>query len=221
MMKNEIPVLDKGYVAFLSSSLNGEELLAIEKEHFKNKINRELWDMASLTLQIRCPIFVQLYLQKFDIKVVNTVEKEVECYIPDLSEIKTGDHNTDREIAEYIKQTTESLLITSKALEKDNLDRFLSHSLVPVSVYNTIVASGSLSQWIKLLQGKSPAQIDAYRSTIYDIALTEWKELDVYIGRNAWGERKRARQSSKQTSKENTTTKSPTNVQQEEPSPKE
>ncbi len=139
MMLNKLPVLDKGHVAIVDSVLGGKVLGELQDEHFGGKINKSLLDSASLTLQIRCPVFFQLYLQQFDTKVVNTIESEIECYLPDVSELKTGNNETDREIHEHMKNTMDALSITSKAFEKDGLDRFMSHNLMPISVYNTII----------------------------------------------------------------------------------
>lgn len=155
----------------------------IETDHFKGKINRQLWDIATLTLEIRCPLFVQLFFQQFDLKVINIVEKEVECYIPDVSEINSGDHLLDKDIADYMTQTLESLTINSKAMETDGVDRFISNVLMPIGVYNTILVSGNLKQWMELIKKKSPAPISAYRDAIYTVAGVEWEELDIFMGR--------------------------------------
>lgn len=183
ILLNKIPVLDKGYVALRGCSLNGEEMRAIEKDHYKGKINRQLWDVATLTLEIRCPLFVQLFFQQFNLQVINTVEKDVEYYSPDVSEMNTGDHSVDLEVSSYIKQTSESLTITSKAMEQDGVDRFMANIVMPISVYNTVLVSGSLNQWIQLMKKKTPAPISAYRDAIYTVAGVEWEELDLFIGK--------------------------------------
>ena len=183
-MLNKIPVLDKGYVALISSSLDAKAMRELESRHFNNKINKQLWELATLTLEIRCPIFVQIFFQQVGLSVINVVEKKVECYTPDLSEIGTGNHQTDKEIAEYMKQTTEALILTALAFEKDGLNRFTANSLMPVSVYNTIIVSGNLQKWINLLKKKTPSPISMYVDTIYEIAENEWGELGLFIGRN-------------------------------------
>lgn len=183
MILNKLPVLDKGYVAIVDSSLSGKMMSKLEEEHFKGKINRDLLDCASLTLQIRCPIFFQVYLQQRRMTVVNTIEKEVECYIPDISEINTGDHSVDKDIAEHMKQTIETILLTTKAFEKDKLDRFMSNTIIPVSVYNTVIVTASLTEWIKLIDGKRklPYAIKAYTDVIKDAVEAEWPKLHTYI----------------------------------------
>ena len=115
--------------------------------------------------------------------VVNTIEKEVECYIPDISEINTGDHSVDKDIAEHMKQTIETILLTTKAFEKDKLDRFMSNTIIPVSVYNTVIVTASLTEWIKLIDGKRklPYAIKAYTDVIKDAVEAEWPKLHTYI----------------------------------------
>lgn len=183
MLLNKLPVLDKGYVAILDSSLSGKVLKEIESEHFKGKINIELLDVATLTLQIRCPIFFQVYLQQRKLQTVNVIEQNVECYTPDVSEINTGDPATDKEITDHISNTTKALLMTSKAYEQDGLNKFMSHAMIPVSVYNTVIVAGPLTEWIKLVNSKRklPYPIQAYVDVIKDAVEAEWPKLHTYI----------------------------------------
>ena len=181
MLLNKLPVLDKGHVAFIDSSLSGKVMKSIEDHHFKGKINKELLESASLTMEIRCPLFFLTFLLQHGVKTVNTIEKEIECYIPDVSEIKTSDIAVNKDIADHMKQTTEALLMTSKAFEQDGLDKSTSYLLTPVSVYNTVVVTGSLTQWIKLISKKRPYAIQAYNDVIKDVMEAEWPKLHTYI----------------------------------------
>lgn len=182
-MLNKLPALDKGYVALVDSSLTGKVLSALEQEHFDGKINRDLLSCAHMTLQVRCPIFFQLFLQQFNVKVVNTIEKNIECYTPDISEISTGDAAVDSDISKHMKATVDALCITSKAFQKDGLDKFMSHNLMPISVYNTVIITASLSEWMKMVTSKKklPYPIEAYTDNIKDILEAEWPKLSIYI----------------------------------------
>lgn len=183
-MLNKIPVLDKGYVGAVDSALSGQVLKELQDEHYGGKINRELLDQATLTLQIKCPVFVRQFLQQRGVLLTNIPEKEIECYVPDVSEISTGDLNTDKEIHEYMKSTSEALILTSKALKKDGLDRHMAQNLMPISVYNTVIASASLSVWMRAVSYKKkapPYAIQAYADTICDVMEAEWPKLHTYI----------------------------------------
>jgi hypothetical protein len=183
MILNKLPALDKGYVALIDSSLSGKVLSALEEEHFNGKINRDLLGSAQMTLQVRCPIFFQLFLQQFNVKVINTIEKDIQCYTPDVSEISTGDASVDDDISKHMKATIEALCITSKAFQKDGLDKFMSHNLMPISVYNTVIITASLSEWIRVVSSKKtlPYPIEVYTDHIKDILEAEWPKLSTYI----------------------------------------
>ncbi len=106
---------------------------------------------------------------------------ELEAYIPDVSEISTGSSSDDQEIATYIKQTTESLTITSKSLQKDKCDKFVSQVMTPISVYNEVLVHGTLSDWLKYIRQKRlPKQLESYRAVIENIMLAEWKDVSIY-----------------------------------------
>lgn len=180
---NKIPVLDKGYVGIVDSSINGITMKQIQDDNFKGKINRELFNQATLTLQIRCPLFVLRYLQQRKVEITHIPEKEIECYVPDVSELHTGDSNTDKEIHEHMKSTTEALILTSKAFQEDGLDKHMSQNLMPISVYNTVIASASLMDWIKVVcnKRKLPYPIQTYTDVIYETMEAEWPKLHAYI----------------------------------------
>jgi hypothetical protein len=179
---NKINVLDKGYVALVSVSNDGKTLKGLYDEYFRTKINRELWHLASMTLLVKCPLFKQLHLSKSDLKIVQLPETgELETYCPDVSDISTGNSKDDSDMAEYLKQTTESLLIAPKALQEDKCNKFVSQIITPISVYNKIIVHGSLNDWLKYIkQQKLPKQLESYRAVIEGIMAAEWKQLDTY-----------------------------------------
>ena len=179
---NKISVLDKGYVALVSTSCDGKSLKGLEDSYFNNAINRELWHLASMTILVRCPLFKQLnFSSKCNLRVVQLPHKDLEAYIPDVSEIHTGSSEDDSEMAQYIKSSTEALLITQKALQKDKCDKFVSQVITPISVYNEVIVHGTLNEWLRYIKQKQlPKQLEAYRSAIEGIMAAEWKELDTY-----------------------------------------
>lgn len=182
-MLNKLPVLDKGYVALLDSSLNGITLKQIQDDNFKGKINRELFEHSSLTLQIRCPIFFNKFLLQRKVKIASIPDENIECYVPDVSELHTGSVETNKEIHEHMKQTAEALILTAKAFEQDGLDKHMSQNLMPISVYNTVIASASLLDWMRVVcsKRKLPYPIQAYTDVIYEAMEAEWPKLHTYI----------------------------------------
>ena len=170
-------VLDKGFVAPMSFSNTGKELQDIQHTYFKTKTNMRLMDIATATLMIKCPLFVQLNLAHY-LKLINVTEDKIEAYKPDVSEINTGSMSEDMRVTAYLNSTTESLIFNSLSLPEDGCDPFLAQILMPVSVYNKLIVHGALSDWVKFIKQKDlPKPILAYQSTIYDVLLAQWTNL--------------------------------------------
>ncbi len=179
---NKINVLDKGYVALVSVSNDGKTLKGLYDDYFRTKINRELWHLASMTLLVKCPLFKQLQFSKHNLRIIQMpASEELETYIPDVSEINTGNPEDDRGVAKYLRETAESMLIAPKALQADKCDKFVSQVITPISVYNEIIVHGTLNDWLKYIkQSRLPKQLESYRAVIEGIMAAEWKQLDTY-----------------------------------------
>lgn len=178
------PVLDKGWVATISFSNTGKELQELQG-FLGSIVDMKLIEIANATLMIKCPLFVQMNLNSYNLNVINASSGTIEAYTPSVGELKTGTNSQDLFLAKYFEETSESLIMSSKGLVEDGCDAFLAQSLMPVSVYNRIVVHGSLSQWVKFLkQNNLPTPIEAYRSKIRDILLAQWKNLDKLITGN-------------------------------------
>ena len=179
---NKINVLDKGYVALVSVSNDGRVLKSLYDDFFRTKINRELWHLASMTLLVKCPLFQQLQFSKLNLRIVQIPgSDELETYTPDVSDINTGSTEDDSQMAAYLKQTAEAMLIAPKALQEDKCDKFVSQIITPISVYNTIIVHGSLNEWLSYVkQNKLPKQLESYRVVIEGMMAAEWKQLDTY-----------------------------------------
>lgn len=178
MLLNKLNVGGIGFVALLESSGNGRLLQDIQDEYFKTKVNIRLLELSNAVLVIKCPLFVQMNLSQHGLNVISTPTSEVEAYVPDLSEI-TGNSIEDRvAIEEYLKITTEALLLNQKGLPMDGADKFLSQILTPISVYSELIVSGNIRQWINFVSQKSlPAQVESYRLKVEEIMMNEWKNL--------------------------------------------
>jgi len=100
MLISKINVLDHGYVGLLSANLSQKNFKDVSDIYFKTRINKELFKVANATLIIKLPLFVQVFLGQFDFKIIPLPsDKELENYVPDVSEIDTGVAEDDRRIA--------------------------------------------------------------------------------------------------------------------------
>lgn len=176
MLLNKLPCLDKGYVAYLDSSGDSSKLKDIALEFFKKTDGRFLSDISSLTLVIKCPLFLQLHLSQYQFKIITIPSQELEAYVPNVGEVGCPDHNTAKVIAGDIEQTTEALLINPKAYQADGCDRFASQVLTPISTYTTLIVHGSYSEWHKFAgQNNLPSGMVPYGNAVQQIMNAEWK----------------------------------------------
>lgn len=178
MLLNKLNVSGNGFVALLESSGNGRLLQSIQDEYFSTKVNLRLLELSTATLVIKCPLFVQLNLSQCGLDIISTPTKEIEAYVPDLSEITANDLEDRNAIAEYLKITTEALLLNQKGLPMDGADNFVSQILTPISVYSEIIVTGNIRKWINFTkQRKLPLQVEAYRLQVEAILINEWKNI--------------------------------------------
>lgn len=186
---NKISVLDKGYVNLVSSVNNTKQLRLLKSEFFNNKWEDGFLDIARMTVEFKCPLFVQLNLHKYMNNILVCSQSKPSAYVPDVSEINSGDHGTDKTISEDMEVSTEALLINPWAYQKDGCDQFISQVMTPISVYNRIVVEGSLKDWLKFAgQSNLPKPIEAYVNHIKGIIDTEWMDLNDMIMEKVDGE---------------------------------
>lgn len=165
MLLNKENVLDKGWVAPLQFIGGGRLLQELQDHYFKTKTNIRLLTLSSATLVIKAPLFVQLNLQQYGLDIISTPSDSVEAYIPDISMIE-GDSLQDRQhMAQYIKTTTEALLLNQAGIPMDGGSAFTAQLLTPISVYNEIIVSGRLELWINYLNQKNlPTEMQLYQA---------------------------------------------------------
>jgi hypothetical protein len=176
MLLNRIPCLDKGYVAQLDSTCKSEKLNDISRELFQKDDSKFLRELSSLTVVVKCPLFVQLNLSTFNFKIINVPVTEVEAYVPNVGEIGGPDLHANTEIAKLIAHNTAALMINPKAFESDGCDRFVSQMLMPISTYTTVIVQGSYNEWRRFCeQPRLPVAIKAYVRGITQIMNAEWK----------------------------------------------
>ena len=176
MLLNKLPCLDKGFVAYLDSSCNSTKLKDVAIELFKKTDGKFLYEISTLTLVIKCPLFVQLNLSQFNLKIITAPTSEIEAYCPSVGEIQSPDHSMNKVISDDIERTTEALLINPKAYQADGCNRFISQVLTPISVYTTLVVCGSYNEWKRFsTQSNTPVAIVPYSNAVQQILTMEWK----------------------------------------------
>ena len=184
-MKNQIPVLDKGFVSLLGASLTDENVRHLWRR-YTVEFNKQLLAIPTAHIEVRCPLFVQLQFAQHNLHtLVKKKQGKPEAFIPTEVEIQARDLEASQAIAADMKQTTEALLLNPRAYQFEACDTFISQVISPISVYNTLVVSGTLQQWMSFLhQEFLPAPIEAYRKAIEDILVAEWSSLEQWIRRD-------------------------------------
>jgi hypothetical protein len=176
VLLNKLPCLDKGYVALIDRSCSSDKLNDVSREFFKRDDSHFLREFSTMTLAIKCPLFVQLNLSTFGFKIVSAPVEDVEAYMPNLTEIGAPDLETSRNMAALMKQTTDALLLNPKAYQEDGCDRFISQVLTPLNTYTTLVVHGSYNDWKRFCnQQKLPAPNKAYIKAVTQIMNSEWR----------------------------------------------
>jgi len=176
MLINRIPCLDKGYVAFLDSSGACDKLKDVALEFFKKTDGKFLTNLSTLTLVMRCPLFVQLNLSTHDLTIVTVPPEAVEAYCPNVGEIGSPNHDTNKIISENIAATTDALLINPRAYQQDGCDRFVSQVLTPISTYTTLIVHGSYNEWRKFCyQSNLPDAMKGYTGAVQQIMTMQWR----------------------------------------------
>ena len=190
-MLNKIPVLDKGYIAMLSCSMP-DKLIQELWQKFTVGYDPQLLTIPTAHIQMRCPLFVQLHFGKYGMNVLTRRKGgKAEAYVPTEVDVSAKDLEASQAIAKDIKQTTDALLLNPKAYQFESCDTFISQVISPISVYNELVVSGTLKQWIEFVsQNNLPGPIEQYREAIEGVLLAEWFTLEKWIKKDGAQKRK-------------------------------
>lgn len=193
ILLNKIPVLDKGSVALIDTSLSHEQFKKLHIEILRKPHNNQpdvrMLEHTSAHLHIKCPIFVQLTFSQYGLGCITYLSSEQpEAYIPTVNEVNAMDLEASEAIQKDIEQTTEALLINPKAYQSEHCNIFISQVVSPVSVYNTLMVTGNLSQWLRYLsQTGFPSPIEAYRAAIEEAISGEFPFIREMLKRNRNG----------------------------------
>jgi hypothetical protein len=177
MLLNKIPVLDKGYVALIDSCNTTSTLRDIGAHIYNGEYPVGLQSFGSMTVVMKCPLFVQLTLSKYNFQIMDAnTEDKVEAYEPNSGEIGAPEKSDNDAIADDISRTTAALLINPKAYQADGCDNFISQLISPISVYTTLIVKADYDTWCKFAyQEKFPTPIKAYTIALQQIIEAEWK----------------------------------------------
>lgn len=177
---NKKPCLNAGWIEVVSVQNDGKALQKLQNEHFNAQIVKDLYTLGSMTVAIRCPLFVQLNLSKFGFKIITSYEKTLEAYIPNETEIGAATLEDCQTAQGYIQATTEALLLNTQTLPMDGVDKFVAQVMTPVSTYTTLIVHGSLESWMNYInQRKLPSQLETYRSQIHEELKVHWYNIDI------------------------------------------
>jgi len=179
ILLNKVPVLDKGFVATYDTSCNSTKLNELAVEFYKRLDGKFLCENSSLTVMMKCPLFIQLNLSQFNLRITNLPNigsDELECYCPNAGEIGSGDFQVGIDISEDMKRTSSALLMNHKAYQADGCDRFMSQILTPINTYTTILVHGLYNDWSRFIsQNNAPAPIAAYIIAVGQLLKAEWQ----------------------------------------------
>jgi hypothetical protein len=166
----------------LESTGSSKTLQSIQDEYFGARVNIDLINLSSFTFIIKCPLFIQLNLSKYGFDILPINNQEIEAYIPDVSMIKAETLEDKENVAQYIKATTEALILNHKGLPMDGVDEFTAQLLTPINTYNSIIIKGCLKKWIKFLQQKKmPREIQMYQDTITQVIKADVKNIHILL----------------------------------------
>jgi hypothetical protein len=175
MLLSKIPCLDKGYIALIDSCNTTSKLKEMGTEFYGGEYPTSLEELGSMTVAIKCPLFVQLALTKYNLKVINADSGPTEVYIPSPAAVNAVDTHTSQDIVDDISRTTDALLINPKSYQADGCDRFISQIITPINVYTTLIVKGDYSEWCKIAyQDRLPGPIQGYVVALRQIIESEW-----------------------------------------------
>lgn len=179
MLVNKIPCLDKGWVAAYDTLGSSEKLNAVAVEYFKKLDGSFLKENSSLSVLMKCPLFVQLNLSQFNLRITtlpNVGSEELESYYPNVGEIGGKDLSANTDMAEDMKRTSIALLMNHKAYQADGCNRFMSQILTPINTYTTLLVNGMYNDWRRFAsQSRAPAPIATYMLAVDQLLKAEWQ----------------------------------------------
>jgi hypothetical protein len=179
VLLNKIPCLDKGFVATYDTSCNSVKLNELAVEFYKRLDGKFLAENSTLTVMMKCPLFIQLNLSQFNLRVTNLPNigsDQLESYYPNVGEIGSSDLRVCQDISDDMQRTSIALLMNHKAYQVDGCNRFMSQILTPINTYTTILVHGMYNDWNRFVsQNNVPTPIAAYTLAVDQLLKAEWR----------------------------------------------
>lgn len=174
------PVLDKGYVKMFSASPSGRQFQEIRAIMFRGALRESLADIPRVVLEVRCPYVVLHAMQSTKIRVVNNFSsfKHV-VYEPQVTDIRSGNHEKDVQLSEYMCSTLNALAINQATLNQDGCNTFIAGLTTPIAAYWEGLVYGDLTDWIRVITAPhAPNIIKAYQEAFNSVISAEFIELE-------------------------------------------
>lgn len=147
-------------------------------------MDERLLSVPTVHIKMKCPLFVQMVFPEYNLNyVVKRSPDKPEAFIPTVAEVSAQTLEDSEAIQADMERTTRALLLNPAAYQQDFCDPFISQVISPISVYNVIVVSGALSDWLRFVNNISmPGPIEAYRKAVEAVITAEYDFLKATIG---------------------------------------
>jgi hypothetical protein len=187
-MENNAPigathVLDKGYVKVISASPSGKQFQEMRSQIFRGVIKESLIEIPRVILKIKCPYVVLHAMQSTKIRIVTNYSRyEAQVYEPQVTDIRSGNHEKDVQLSDYISSTLSALIVNQTTLQQDGCNGFIAGLTTPIAAYWEGIVYGDLSDWIDVITApNAPNMIKAYQNAFNVAISTEFLELEEII----------------------------------------
>lgn len=180
------PVLDKGFVMLKSASPSGQVLRDIRAQQFRGVMKEPLMVMPRVVMLVKCPYAVMTSLASSNLRLIQDLSysNESEVYEPKVDEIRSGNHQTDIDLSEFISGTVSSLITNKTTLKQDGCDGFVAGLTLPMAAYWQGLVYGDLMDWMKVvLAPHAPKMMRAYQDAFKGILSVEFLDLDEMMKR--------------------------------------
>jgi hypothetical protein len=177
-----IPVLDKGYVKRVSSSLDLNSFRKFKQDVYKGIFKESLLHVPQVVLEIKCPLFLTVSLASTNLKLHTAINGTTDFYEPTVDDIKSGNHEKDLEIHEHLVANIQATAINAQLYKEDGSNSFVSSIAAPIASYWVGYLIGSVADYRDFFNSKgAPLQILAYQRVIRDLVVTEYPDLEIHL----------------------------------------
>ena len=176
---NKLPVLDYGHVSLLSCSPSYDDYLKIKSSMLRDRLTPQSIDMIHAHVEVKCPYFILIPMISSGIRCLSSVNQTSDAFTPTLDMISSGSSANDRDIADSMRMTVESLMLNQKSYIHDGCNSLIASITTPVSAYWEGVMYASMTEWSRFIFAKDlHFTVRQYQKAIYDAISIEYKNLE-------------------------------------------